>query len=133
MAQIVVVEDDLYMREELIDLLNKSGYDTFPILEFEDVVSQIQAIAPDLILLDINLPYKSGFDICRELKAKGIGGVLVLTARDKLQKVNPRSHLYGLAIQDFPAHSQPIYTTLTPKSTTWSPDNKSQVGPVLPV
>ena len=74
MAQIVVVEDDLYMREELIDLLNKSGYDTFPILEFEDVVSQIQAIAPDLILLDINLPYKSGFDICRELKAKGIGG-----------------------------------------------------------
>lgn len=62
------------MREELIDLLNKSGYDTFPILEFEDVVSQIQAIAPDLILLDINLPYKSGFDICRELKAKGIGG-----------------------------------------------------------
>lgn len=60
MAQIVVVEDDLYMREELIDLLNKSGYDTFPILEFEDVVSQIQAIAPDLILLDINLPYKSG-------------------------------------------------------------------------
>ena len=49
MAQIVVVEDDLYMREELIDLLSKSGYDTFPISEFEDVVSQIQAIAPDLI------------------------------------------------------------------------------------
>lgn len=73
MAQIVVVEDDLYMREELIDLLSKSGYDTFPISEFEDVVSQIQAIAPDLILLDINLPYKSGFDICRELKAKGTG------------------------------------------------------------
>ena len=64
MAQIVVVEDDLYMREELIDLLSKSGYDTFPISEFEDVVSQIQAIAPDLILLDINLPYKSGFYIC---------------------------------------------------------------------
>ena len=77
MAQIVVVEDDLYMREELIDLLSKSGYDTFPISEFEDVVSQIQAIAPDLILLDINLTYKSGFDICRELTAKGIGRVLV--------------------------------------------------------
>jgi len=53
--------------------------------------------------------------------------------RPMLSDVNPRSHLYGLAIQDFPAHSQPIYTTLTPKSTTWSPDNKSQVGPVLPV
>ena len=98
MAQVVVVEDDLYMREELIDLLNKSGYDTFPILEFEDVVSQIQAIAPDLILLDINLPYKSGFDICRELKAKGIGGVLVLTARDKLQD---EIHALGLGADDY--------------------------------
>ena len=54
-------------------------------------------------------------------------------AVDWYQSVNSRSRLYCLTIQDFPAHSQPIYTTLTPKSTTWSPDNKSQVGPVLPV
>ena len=54
-------------------------------------------------------------------------------AVDWYQSVNSRSRLYCLTIQDFPAHSQPIYTTLTPKSTTWSPDNKSQVAPVLPV
>ncbi len=63
----------------------------------------------------------------------GQGGAAYFYGMTGLQIVNPRSHLYGLAIQDFPAHSQPIYTTLTPKSTTWSPDNKSQVGPVLPV
>ncbi len=85
MARIVVVEDDLYMREELIDLLRKSGYEALPLLDFKNAISQIVALAPDLILLDINLPCQSGFEICKALKAKGIGTVLVLTARDKLQ------------------------------------------------
>lgn len=98
MARIVVVEDDFYMREELCDLLNKSGYEALPIMEFENVVSQIQVLAPDLILLDINLPCESGFDICRTLKAKNIGTVLVLTARDKLQD---ELHALGLGADDY--------------------------------
>lgn len=85
MARIVVVEDDLYIREELIDLLRKSGYEALPLSDFENAVPQIAALTPDLILLDINLPCQSGFEICKALKAKGIGTVLVLTARDKLQ------------------------------------------------
>lgn len=38
MAQIVVVEDDVYMREELIDVLKKAGYDAVPLLNFENDV-----------------------------------------------------------------------------------------------
>ena len=34
LAQIVVVEDDVYMREELIDVLKKAGYDVVPLLNF---------------------------------------------------------------------------------------------------
>lgn len=83
MAKIVVVEDDVYMREELLNLLEKSGYDTIGLSDFENAVSEIAAYFPDLILLDINLPFRSGFEICKELKAKQIGTVLVLTARDK--------------------------------------------------
>lgn len=85
LAKIVVVEDDVYMREELLNLLEKSGYDTIGLSDFENAVSEIAAYFPDLILLDINLPFRSGFEICKELKAKQIGTVLVLTARDKLQ------------------------------------------------
>jgi DNA-binding response OmpR family regulator len=85
LARIVVVEDDLYIREELIDLLRKSGYEALSLLDYENAVPQIAALTPDLILLDINLPCQSGFEICKALKAKGIGPVLVLTARDKLQ------------------------------------------------
>lgn len=69
MAKIVVVEDDVYMREELLNLLEKSGYDTIGLSDFENAVSEIAAYFPDLILLDINLPFRSGFEICKELKA----------------------------------------------------------------
>ena len=84
MAQIIVVEDDVYMREELIDVLEKAGYDAVPLLDFENAVSQIMSLSPDLILLDINLPFHSGFEICKEVKAKQLGTVLILTARDVL-------------------------------------------------
>ena len=48
MAQIIVVEDDVYMREELIDVLEKAGYDAVPLLDFENAVSQIMSLSPGL-------------------------------------------------------------------------------------
>ena len=78
LAKIVVVEDDVYMREELLNLLEKSGYDTIGLSDFENAVSEIAAYFPDLILLDINLPFRSGFEICKELKAKQIGMNIVV-------------------------------------------------------
>ena len=64
LARIVVIEDDVYMREELIDMLKKAGYDAVPLPAFENAVSQLAELSPDLILLDINLPFRSGFEIC---------------------------------------------------------------------
>ena len=79
LARIVVIEDDVYMREELIDMLKKAGYDAVPLPAFENAVSQLAELSPDLILLDINLPFRSGFEICKEIKAKHLGAVLILT------------------------------------------------------
>ncbi|MCR2043792.1 response regulator transcription factor [Anaerosalibacter massiliensis] len=91
MAKITIVEDDLLMREELMDILQKAGYEVMAIADFHDVVAQIATWAPDLVLLDINLPEQSGFEICKSLKLKGIGPILILTSRDKLQ-----DELHGL-------------------------------------
>ncbi|WP_106767115.1 response regulator transcription factor [Paenibacillus faecalis] len=91
MARITIVEDDLLMREELMDILQKEGFEAVAITFFHDVVSQIATLAPDLVLLDINLPEQSGFEICRSLRLKGIGPILILTSRDKLQ-----DELHGL-------------------------------------
>lgn len=91
MARILIVEDDAWMREELTDILQKAGYEAAAITDFHDIALQIAALAPDLVLLDINLPEQSGFEICKSLKSKGIGPILILTSRDKLQ-----DELHGL-------------------------------------
>ncbi|MBW8351289.1 response regulator transcription factor [Bacillus sp. IITD106] len=91
MARITIVEDDSLMREELMDILRKAGHEVVAIADFHDIVAQIAISAPDLVLLDINLPEQSGFEICKSLKLKGIGPILILTSRDKLQ-----DELHGL-------------------------------------
>lgn len=85
MKKIAVVEDEVYMREELCNMLQKNGYLVEAITEFIDVTQQLTALHPDLVILDLNLPEISGFQICQELKQKTAIAVLVLTSRDQVR------------------------------------------------
>ncbi len=85
MKHITIVEDEDYMREELSDILRKAGYETEEIKDFSNITDQLLQLSPDLILLDLNLPGMSGFEICREIKRKSSIPVLVLTSRDQIQ------------------------------------------------
>lgn len=68
MKRIAVVEDETLMREELSRMLRHAGYHVEEILEFHQAAEQLEAISPDLVILDLNLPGASGFQICREVK-----------------------------------------------------------------
>lgn len=85
MAKIVIVEDDVYLREELESILEKEGYSVESISSFDTPLEDIISASPSLIILDLNLPNLSGFQICRSLKARGIGPILVLTSRNQLR------------------------------------------------
>lgn len=85
MKRLAVVEDEIYMRQELCDMLEKAGYRALEITSFENAVEQLTVVGPDLVLLDLNLPGISGFQICRDLKQKTSIPVLVLTSRDQMQ------------------------------------------------
>lgn len=85
MKRIAVVEDELFMREELSDILRKAGYTVLEITEFNDVPCQLLSFSPDLVLLDLNLPETNGFQICREIKQRSSISVLVLTSRDQMR------------------------------------------------
>ncbi|MGN0315578.1 MAG: response regulator transcription factor [Fusicatenibacter sp.] len=93
MKKIVIAEDEVFMREELHLLLEKAGYETASVLEFKDAAKEIRDLKPDLVLLDINLPGASGYEICRELKKDSTIPVLLLTSRDQL-----RDELHGLEL-----------------------------------
>ena len=66
-------------------MLGKAGYIVEAVTEFEDAARYLAALRPDLVILDLNLPEISGFQICRELKQKAAIPVLVLTSRDQVK------------------------------------------------
>lgn len=66
--KISIIEDDPLIRNELKTLLQSHGYETSAPEDFSDVIGQIRAEQPHLILLDIKLPGTSGFSLCTQIR-----------------------------------------------------------------
>lgn len=81
MPLIYVVEDDAAIRGELIEVLERNGFDTVATTDFAQVTEDIIAAHPDLVLLDLTLPGTDGQFICRELRAASDVPIIVLTSR----------------------------------------------------
>ena len=82
MYKIIIVEDDKEIREELTILLKNIGYDVVCITDFENVEKQILEKECHLILLDVNLPVRSGYEICSKIRAKSKVPIIFVTSRN---------------------------------------------------
>ena len=82
MRRLLVVEDDARLRDELCVLLGRNGYEALALTDFADVPAQILAAAPDLVLLDLNLPGVDGAYVCREVRRESPVPIVVVTSRD---------------------------------------------------
>ena len=85
MQQVVLlVEDERAVARGLEYTLRSEGYTVHWAQTGKAALDLVQAISPHLIILDIRLPDRSGFDICRQLRSEGkLQPVLMLTARDE--------------------------------------------------
>ena len=81
MSQIFVVEDDAAIRGELLQVLERNGFQTAHCERFDHVVEDVLAADPDLVLLDLTLPGTDGQFVCRELRAESTVPIVVLTSR----------------------------------------------------
>lgn len=82
MRRLLVVEDDARLRDELCVLLGRNGYEAVALTDFADTAGQILSVAPDLVLLDLNLPGVDGQYVCREVRRKSDVPIIVVTSRD---------------------------------------------------
>jgi DNA-binding response OmpR family regulator len=81
--RILVVEDNRRLNTSLKTSLEEDGYAVDVAFDGDEGEAYALAAPYDLILLDVMLPKKNGFDLCRDLRQKGINApVLMLTARD---------------------------------------------------
>jgi len=82
--RILIVEDEPSLVFTLTDTLENEGYQVHVVTEGNKAVNAVQEIHPDLMLLDLMLPGKSGYDICKEVRdLEFTFPIIMLTARDQ--------------------------------------------------
>lgn len=82
MNKVLVVEDEKNLREPLVFLLEKEGYQVVAAEDGKAAIETFRANPVDLILLDLMLPGLSGNEVCRQIRAESNVPIIMLTAKD---------------------------------------------------
>jgi two-component system response regulator RegX3 len=82
MTRVLVVEDEQSLRDPLVYLLQKEGYDILEAADGLQALEQFKSGNPELILLDLMLPGLSGNEVCRQIRQTSNVPVIMLTAKD---------------------------------------------------
>lgn len=80
MTQILLIEDDLLIVGPVIRALEAAGYEAKSAIDGKMGIEMALQMHPDLVLLDIMLPHMSGWDVCKELRARSTVPIVMLTA-----------------------------------------------------
>src|SRR6202034_1416665 len=84
--RILLVEDEPTLSLLLQERLEKEGYSVSPCHDGEQALTQALREPVGLVVLDVKLPKKNGFDVCRELRRHGFNSpILILTARSDVK------------------------------------------------
>jgi DNA-binding response OmpR family regulator len=90
--KILIIEDDVTIRLELKSLLEKYNYEAVAVDSFDELPESALSAEPHLILLDLGLPLRDGYHICREIRKTSDVPVIVVTSRnteiDELMSMN---------------------------------------------
>jgi len=81
LMKIMIIEDDLVIASSLQEELMKWQYDAFYITDFNDVMNTFTQEAPQLVLIDIKLPYFNGYYWCTEIRKISQGPIIFVSSQ----------------------------------------------------
>lgn len=81
--KILIVEDDKIIRDILKKELTKWGYEVELVEDFNNVLQDVKAFSPDLILLDIVLPNFNGFYFCEQIRVESTVPIIFLSSKNE--------------------------------------------------
>jgi DNA-binding response OmpR family regulator len=82
-SRILVIDDEPHIRAVVRAYLEREGYEVLEAADGDEALALTREAAPDLLVLDVMLPGRSGFDVLRALRSEGTSvAVVMLTARD---------------------------------------------------
>lgn len=79
--KLLIIEDDLKIAEAVHEFLSRYGFGVTIVTDFANVLDQVWAHDPHLIILDVSLPYLDGFHLCRAIRRRSRVPILFLSAR----------------------------------------------------
>jgi two-component system, OmpR family, alkaline phosphatase synthesis response regulator PhoP len=84
-SKVLIVDDEPNIVLSLEFLMKQQGYETRVARDGDEALAEVERFRPDLVLLDVMLPRRDGFDVCQRLRADGWSDlkILMLTAKGR--------------------------------------------------
>jgi DNA-binding response OmpR family regulator len=84
-SKVLIVDDEPNIVLSLEFLMRQQGYETRVARDGEEALAEVERFRPDLVLLDVMLPRRDGFEVCQRLRADGWSDlkILMLTAKGR--------------------------------------------------
>ena len=81
MEYVLIADDNQDITDILSSYVKKEGYEPLVAVDGNDAIEQFEKYNPSLLLLDVMMPYKDGYQVCREIREKSDVPIMLITAR----------------------------------------------------
>ncbi|MDE2491227.1 MAG: response regulator transcription factor [Elusimicrobia bacterium] len=78
LPKLLIIDDDAHLRESLAEVLDLDGFECHQAGDAKDGIAAAQKIEPQVVIMDIQLPDSSGFQICQELRKRSKTVILIM-------------------------------------------------------
>ncbi|MEM8871241.1 MAG: response regulator [Pseudomonadota bacterium] len=112
--RVLIVEDEPNIADALRFLLTLEGFDVTVEVDGARALERVSAVGADVVILDVMLPNRSGFDILRDLGSRGHGAppVLMLTAKGQTRDRDLATQLGATVFMTKPFSNADVVATV---------------------
>ncbi|WP_430535074.1 response regulator transcription factor [Listeria rocourtiae] len=82
MVKVYIVEDDIVIRDTIQKHLSKWGFEVAVVADYNNILNEFLEVEPQLVILDVNLPYFDGFYWCNKIREVSNVPIIFLSSRD---------------------------------------------------
>ena len=115
MPKVLIVDDEPNIVVSLQFLMRKSGFETSVARDGDEALVEVERFRPDILLLDVMMPSRDGYEVCRQLRASGWTElkIVMLTAKGRETEVTKGLALGADAYVTKPFSTAELVQTVT--------------------
>ena len=114
-AKVLIVDDEPNIVVSLQFLMKQGGFETSVARDGEEALLEVERFRPDLVLLDVMMPRKDGYEVCQQLRSSGWDDlkIVMLTAKGRESEITKGLALGADAYVTKPFSTSDLVNTVT--------------------